>query len=125
MLRDSATIATVNSTDATQKGAPQYIGEKHSDAVQFHIEQGLALYRKGDLHNAYIEFLQVLAIDSHDPLGHYLCGLTLQALKLEDMAVAEWAAASSLYVRDGGKWDSDWDWIKEKCYQFLEQHRYS
>jgi len=72
-----------------------------------------------------MEFLQVLAIDPLDPIGHYLCGLTLQAFKLEDMAVAEWAAASSLYIRDGGKWDSDWDWMKGKCYEFVENHRQS
>ena len=97
--------------------------KSYEDELQSHIDRGLDFYKKGSLHEAYVEFLEVLAINQNDALGHYLCGLTLQALKLEDMAVAEWAAASSLYVRDGAKWDSDWDWIKQKCYQLLEQHR--
>jgi Tfp pilus assembly protein PilF len=101
------------------------IGPEDLEAVEIqeHIDLGLSLYKSGEVHEAYVEFLQVLAIDPRDPIGHYLCGLTLQAFKLEDMALAEWAAASSLQVRDGGKWDSDWDWIKQKCRQFLSQDR--
>jgi hypothetical protein len=91
--------------------------------VQEHIDRGLNLFRRGKPHDAFVEFLQVLAVEPNDPLGHYLCGLTLQALDLEEMAVAEWAAVSSLYVRDGGKWDSDWDWIKQKSHQFAQINR--
>jgi tetratricopeptide (TPR) repeat protein len=99
--------------------------EQGYEDIQVYIDRGLSFYKQGKLYEALLEFLQVLAVDPLDPLGHYLCGITLQAFDLEDMAVAEWAAASSLNVTDGGKWDSDWDWIKRKSYEFVESHRTS
>ncbi len=90
-------------------------------AIQALIDTGLNLYKGGRIHEALVEFLQVLAIDPHDPLGHYLCGVALQALELEDMALQEWAAASSLQVRDGEQWNNDWEWIRIKSNQLLEQ----
>ena len=79
------------------------------NAIQKHVDRGLSLYKRGKIHDAIREFLRVLSLDSYDPLGHYLCGVTLQALELEEMALDEWAAASSFSIRDSSASNADWD----------------
>jgi hypothetical protein len=122
-------ISARKSEYTADRGSPteavRSTSEDPAITIQGHIDRGLNLYKCGLIHDAFVEFLEVLAADSNDPLGHYLCGVTLQAMNLEDMALSEWAAASSLNVRDGELWDSDWDWIRTKSNEFLRQGRES
>lgn len=60
------------------------------------VSEGLRLYAQGQVPEALWNFFEAAGSDPENPLNHYLSGLALRALGLEDEARAEWQEVPAL-----------------------------
>ncbi len=90
-----------------------------ASASQAHLDGGLAMYMKGQTHEALWDFFQSIGSDSRNPLAHYLCGLALKALGLGAEAEVEWETVLMLTSVDGVPPSLETDWVRSMAQRLL------
>jgi hypothetical protein len=114
----------INSTDARIdiRGRRAATG---SDAVllpqfsQPHLRLGIGQYTQGNTVEALWNFFQSVGNEPWNPLGHYLCGLALKALNLDDEARVEWDLVLRLTSDPEFPLGLETDWLRGMAEKLL------
>ena len=90
----------------------QETGEPDAEAApkHEHLKCGIMLYAQGQTQKALWDFFESVAARPGDVLGHYLCGVALQALGLEQEAQVEWETVVALTARAEAEPDMEALW---------------
>lgn len=91
-LRD----APAQGQEATKKKAQDDIRTLEAAQVGDHVNQGIALEKKGDIDGAIAEYRLALAADPNNAVAHYNLGSALSANEDYDGAIAEYRQALAL-----------------------------